>query len=201
MGSSSNRLAALTFWVVGVSVAIALVGSSTLLFPGPDIGDRPTSPAGRAIVDRVIAPLIEPAPARDRTTPPATPAATPTPVDVSGLDAGVAAVIPPTATDQPARPAEQPTLRTPRQDGAGPTSREAKGKSKNKARGQAGGTNGKATGHDKRSNGKAVAGAKSQGHGHLKFDPPRGPKQTHVRPAKGHGKSKGRARGHARAGR
>ena len=63
---STSRLAPLTFWVVGLSVAIAVVGSSTFLFPGPDIGERPAAPSGRDVVARIVAPLFGPSPARER---------------------------------------------------------------------------------------------------------------------------------------
>src|SRR5215211_2100362 len=73
MGSSSNRLAALTLWIVAASVAIALLGSSTLLFPGPDIGGQGTALPGRDVVARVVAQILGPAP-RSRATPPPPPA-------------------------------------------------------------------------------------------------------------------------------
>ena len=197
MRGSSNRVAALTVWVVALSVAIAVVGSSTLLFPGPDIGDRPTPPSGRDIVARFVAPFFAPPPAQKReAAAPAVEAPAPAvtaPLPLVAIPAGLAAERPVRS-----RPDGGTTAR-PRSDQSPPGSRADNGKGKRKDGANARGKD-KA---DKRPHGKAVAGAKSQGHGqgHLKSTPPRGPKQPHVQPAQGHGKSKGRARGHARAGR
>jgi hypothetical protein len=185
MGSSSNRLAALTLWIVAASVAIALLGSSTLLFPGPDVGGQTLAPPGRDVVARVVAQIFGPAPG-SRQTPPPPPALEPTtvvpvstPIDlVPGAPA-------PTAEPNPVVGPTKPRLGTPT------TARKDKA-----AKPQRGKAVGSAT---SRGHGKAIAGAKSQGHGHLEFDPPRGPKQSHVRPAKAKGKSAGHSRAHARA--
>jgi hypothetical protein len=197
MKGSSNRLVPLTFGVVALSVAIAVVGSSTLLFPGPDIGDRPAQPSARDFVDRVIAPVFALSPARERGETPAPPVEAP---------AGIAPEVPlvsipaSVTTERPVRgrPDGGATAR-PRSDGRPPSGRADDGGGKAKGKGKAK-TKAKA---DKAPGGQAVAGAKSQGHGqgHLKSEPPRGPKQPHVQPAKGHGKAKGHARAHARAGR
>lgn len=192
MGSSSNRLAALTFWIVAASVAIALLGSSTLLFPGPDVGGLTAAPPGRDVVARVVAQIFAPAPTR-RQTPPPPPALEPVaavpPVTGSGF---LAATPAPAAERNPvAGPSGAPSRP---QVGTDPkTARKDKDAKAQRGKAVAGA---KSQGH-----GKAFAGAKSQGHGHLKSEPPRGPKQSHVRPAKAKGKSAGRARGHARAGR
>jgi hypothetical protein len=185
MGSSSNnRLAALTLWIVAASVAIALLGSSTLLFPGPDVGGQTVAPPGRDVVARVVAQIFAPAPAR-RQTPPPPPALEPTIAVPRAAGSGVSSTAPAPAAER------NPTIAPPsksRPDPSPNTTRKDKG-----AKAVAGK---KSQGH-----GHAVAGGKSQGHGHLKSEPPRGPKQSHVRPAKAKGKSSGHARGHARAGR
>src|SRR5918996_2526489 len=190
MRGSSNRVAALTVWVVALSVAIAVVGSSTLLFPGPDIGDRRTAPSGRDLVARIVAPFFAPPPAQEREAAPAPAVEAPAPAVTApfplvAIPAGLAA--------------ERPVRSRP---GGGTTARPGSDQRAPGARADRGNARGKVKA-DKRPHGKAVAGAKSQGHGqgHLKSTPPRGPKQPHVQPAQGHGKSKGRARGHARAGR
>jgi hypothetical protein len=190
MGSSSNnRIAALTLWIVGASVALALLGSSTLLFPGPDVGGRASTPPGRDVVARVIAPIFGPSPVRRETAPP--PAA---PVGTPPSEAVAVAFVPtptaPFAERNPVFGVSRVAPDKPGIDEAPQAARRGKGK--------------QAEGKGKRAEsagGEAVGGAKSQGQGHLKSEPPRGPKQTHVRPAKGKGKSPGRARGHARAGR
>ena len=194
-GSSHSRLAPLTLWIVALSVATAVIGSSTLLFPGPDIGEGPAPPSARDVVARVVAPVFAPAPARSRDRPPSeAPSAATAPVAVA--PAPLVAIPAALSAERPA-PAGQGAPVRPRGDAGQPIAREdaskggAKAKTvtrKNKA--------GKSS-----SSAHAVAGAKSQGHGHLKSTPPRGPKQPHVRPAKGHGKAKGHARAHARAGR
>ena len=195
MRGSSNRVAALTVWVVALSVAIAVVGSSTLLFPGPDIGDRPTPPSGRDIVARFVAPFFAPPPAQEREAAPApaveapAPAVT-APLPLVAIPAGLAAERPVRSRGTTVRPSsDQSPLGARADKGKGKTKHGANARGKVKA--------------DKPPHGNAVAGAKSEGHGqgHLKSTPPRGPKQPHVQPAQGHGKSKGRARGHARAGR
>jgi hypothetical protein len=210
MRGSSNRLAPLTFWVVALSVAIAVVGSSTLLFPGPDIGERPTAPSGRDIVARVVAPVFGASPAQEGGTSPAPAAEAP----AAGLAAGAPLVTiragvtverpvrtrPDGGTNaRPDRDSKHPGSRA--DHGKGKGNDKAKHKSKHESKGKA-----KGAGKDKADkppHGKAHAEPKSQGHGqgHLKSKPPRGPKQPHVQPAKGHGKSKGHARAHARAGR
>jgi hypothetical protein len=188
MGSSSNnRLAALTLWIVAASVAIALMGSSTLLFPGPDVGGQALAPPGRDVVARVVAQIFAPAPTR-RETPPPPPALEPTatvpPSAVSGLSSTtpvIAAELDPiVAPPSKARPDTAPT-----------TTRKDRGAKAQRGDDRAGS---KSKGH-----GIAVAGAKAQGHGHLKSEPPRGPKQSHVRPAKAKGKSAGHSRAHPRA--
>ena len=193
-GSSNSRLAPLTFWLAALSVAIAIVGSSTLLFPGPDIGEPPATPVGRDIVDRILAPIFAPSP-RERIPPPAAEA------PASSAIVPVAPAVPPVtvptevAQERPARSGVVMTRRPGGDDGS-PAARgdDGQGKGKRKVA--------KAS-KDEGSHGKATAGAKSQGHayGHLKSTTSRGPKQSHVHPAKGHGKGKGRARAHARAGR
>jgi hypothetical protein len=196
-GSSNTRLAPLAFWIAALSVAIAVVGSSTLLFPGPDIGDPPSIPAGRDMVARVIAPVFQPSPARERdsASPSEAPESSPITIapDVSPvtIPTGVAGERPTGARSGDV------TRRRPGGDGS-PAARDGDGKAKSKAKGKRGhGSKGEAP------RGKAIAGAKSQGHayGHLESTTSRGPKQPHVQPAKGHGKAKGRARAHARAGR
>jgi hypothetical protein len=187
MGSSSNRLAALTLWIVAASVAIALLGSSTLLFPGPDVGGQAAATPGRDVVARVVAQVFGPAPGR-RQTPPPPPALEPTTVVPSSL--GVAPTIPTPATEP--NPARAPDRSAPSRPGLGtaPARKDPGAKARP----------GKSTaGAKSQGQGKAVAGAKSQGHGHLKSDPPHGPKQSHVRPAKAKGKSAGHSRAHARA--
>jgi hypothetical protein len=189
MGSSSNhRLAALTLWIVAASVAIALLGSSTLLFPGPDVGGQTTAPPGRDVVARVVARIFGPTQG-PRATPPPPPALEPS--TVVPPSTGVASV--PTtgvvATERNPRATDGTTSR-PRLD-APTTARKDKGGKTQRAK--------SVEGAKSRGNGKAVAGAKSKGHGPLKFEPPRGPKQSHVRPAKAKGKSAGRPPGHARA--
>lgn len=190
---STSRLAPLTFWVVGLSVAIAVVGSSTFLFPGPDIGERPAAPSGRDVVARIVAPLFGPSPARERDR-----SASPAPAAPEAIAATVVAAPPlvsiPTAVtnERPVRGRDQ--VSRPRRGDSPPAARE------DGARGH-----GKAKGHGKQ-DGKAKAGKSSPpGHGPLKSKPPRGPKQPHVQPAHGHGKAKGKAKGraraHARAGR
>ena len=193
MRGPSNRLVALTLGVVASSVAIAVVGSSTLLFPGPDIGDRPAQPSARDFVDRVIAPVFGPSPARERGETPAPPVEAPVSI---APDVPLVFIPASVTTERPARsrPGGVATGR-PRTDGRPPAGRTDDGGGKAKGKGKA---NAKA---DKPSRGQAVAGAKSQGQGHLKSTPPRGPKQPHVQPAQGHGKAKGHARAHARAGR
>jgi hypothetical protein len=184
MGSSSNnRIAALTLWIVGASVALALLGSSTLLFPGPDVGGRASTPPGRDIVARVVAPIFGPSPVRRETTPaPAAPAAPAGTFPSESVAVAFVPAAPVPFTERNPIGGVQVAPDKPSIEQAPEPAR-----------------NGKRT---KSTGGKAVAaGAKSQGHGHLKSEPPRGPKQTHVRPAKGKGKSPGRARGHARAGR
>jgi hypothetical protein len=177
MGSSSNRLVALTLWIVAASVAIALLGSSTLLFPGPDVGGPATAPPGKDVVARVVAQIFAPTPGR-RETPPPPPALEPATVVPPSTEIGFV----PTASS-PAPEAERNPLAAPpskpRLDTAPKTARKEKG--------------------TKAQRGRAVAGAKSKGHGPLEFTPPRGPKQSHVRPAKGKGKSAGRPPAHARA--
>jgi hypothetical protein len=183
MGSSSNRLAALTLWIVAASVAIALLGSSTLLFPGPDVGGQTLSPPGRDVVARVVAQIFGPAEGR-RQTPPPPPALEPTtvvpPATAIDLLPGAPA---PAAEPNPVVAPTKPQLETPT------TAR--KGKAAKPQRGKA------AAGAKSRGHGKAIAGAKSKGHGPLEFDAPRGPKQSHVRPSKAKGKAVGH--GHSRA--
>lgn len=192
---STSRLAPLTFWVVGLSVAIAVVGSSTFLFPGPDIGERPAAPSARDVVARVVAPFFGPSPARerDRSASPATsaPAAVPATVVAAAPLVSIPAAV---TNERPVRGRDQVSSR--RRGDSPPAAREdgAKGHGKAKQEGKA-----------KAGPGHAAAGSKSHGHGPLKSKPPRGPKQPHVQPAHGHGKAKGKAKGraraHARAGR
>jgi hypothetical protein len=194
-GSSHSKLAPLTFWVVALSVAIAVMGSSTLLFPGPDIGEGPASPSGRDIVARVVAPVFGPAPARERDrTGSEAPSAAAAPVAVA--PAPLVAIPASKSAERPARVGRRATVR-PRGDTGQPSAREdaTKGGAKAKT------VERKSKAGKSPSSAHTVAGAKSQGHGHLKSTPPRGPKQPHVQPAKGHGKAKGHARAHARAGR
>lgn len=193
---STSRLAPLTFWVVGLSVAIAVVGSSTLLFPGPDIGEPPAAPSGRDVVARIVAPLFGPSAVRERdgSGPPAAAAPAAIPATVVAAPALVSIPIavtnerPGRGRDQVARPRRGDSPPAAREDGA-----KGHGKAKQEGKAKAG------------KPGHAVAGSKSQGHGPLKSKPPRGPKQPHVQPAHGHGKAKGKAKGraraHARAGR
>jgi hypothetical protein len=188
MGSSSNnRLAALTLWIVAASVAIALLGSSTLLFPGPDVGGQTLAPPGRDVVARVVAQIFAPAPAR-RQTPPPPPALEPTTAVPPSAGSGLSSTTPSPAAER--NPTAAPPSKSP--PGSAPTTTR-KDKGAKAQRGQA------VAGAKSQRHGNAVAGAKSQGHGHLKSEPPRGPKQSHVRPAKGKGKSAGRPRAHARA--
>lgn len=196
-GSSNTRLAPLTFWIAAFSVAIAVVGSSTLLFPGPDIGTAPSIPAGRDIVARIIAPVFQPSPARERGSPSASEAPESSPIVI--IPDALPVTIPTgVSTERPTRGGEgDVTRRRPGGDGS-PAALDGDGKANAKAKGQHGkGSKGESP------RGKAIAGAKSQGHayGHLKSTTSRGPKQPHVQPAKGHGKAKGHARAHARAGR
>jgi hypothetical protein len=188
MGSSSNRLAALTLWIAGASVAIALLGSSTLLFPGPDVGGQTTAPPGRDVIARVVAQIFGPTPGRGETPPPP-PALEPTTVVPPATGIGfvpAASPLPAAERNPTAAPPAKPRLdtapKTARKDGGGKVDR---GKADAGAKSQR---------HD-----TPVAGAKSKGHGPLEFDPPHGPKQSHVRPAKAKGKSAGRPPAHARA--
>jgi hypothetical protein len=200
---STSRLAPLTFWVVGLSVAIAVVGSSTLLFPGPDIGDRPAAPSGRDVVARVVAPLFGPSPARDGdrsvSPAPAAPAAVPATLVADAALVSIPAAV---ANERPVRGGDQ--VSRPRRGDGPPATREEGKKGKGHAKGVSK-HEGKAKAGKPAPPGHAAAGAKSQGHGPLKSKPPRGPKQPHVQPAHGHGKAKGKAKGraraHARAGR
>jgi hypothetical protein len=192
MGSSSNRLAALTLWIVAASVAIALLGSSTLLFPGPDVGGQTLAPPSRDVVARVVAQVFGPTPGRRRTPPPP-PALEPstvvpvsTPIDlVPGAPA-------PTAEPNPVVGPTKPRLGTPTTARKDKAAKPQRGKAVGSATSQGHGVAGA------KSQGHGVAGAKSKGHGRLKFDPPRGPK-SHVRSAKAKGKSAGHSRAHARA--
>ena len=192
-GSSNTRLAPLAFWIAALSVAIAVVGSSTLLFPGPDIGDPPSIPVGRDIVARVIAPVFQPSPARERGSASSSEAPESSPITIVP-DALPVTIPTGVSGERPTRARSgDVTRRRPGGDGS-PVARDGNGKSKGK---HGKGSKGEAP------RGKAIAGTKSQGHayGHLKSTTSRGPKQPHVQPAKGHGKAKGRARAHARAGR
>jgi hypothetical protein len=193
MGSSSNRLAALTLWIVAASVAIALLGSSTLLFPGPDVGGQTTAPPGRDIVARVVAQIFGPGPGRSATPPPP-PALEPSTVVPVSTGTGVAPTAPAPAAER--NPATAPRRGAPSKPGIDTAPKAArKGKAAKPERGKtvAGaksqGHGNAVAGAKSQGHGKAVAGAKSQGHGHLKSPPPRGPKQSHVRPAKAKGKS------------
>jgi hypothetical protein len=190
MGSSSNRLAALTFWIVAASVTIALLGSSTLLFPGPDVGGPTVAPPGRDVVARVVAQIFTPPPTRRQPPPPAAPEATP------AVSPSTAIAFAPTNGVSAAEqgPATAPERGAPSKPGIGTAPQAArKDKGAELPRGKA------VAGAKSQGHGKAVAGAKSQGHGPLEFQPPRGPKQSHVRPAKTKGKSAGRPPAHARA--
>lgn len=188
MGSSSNnRLAALTLWIVAASVAIALLGSSTLLFPGPNVGGQALAPPGRDVVARVVAQTFAPAPTR-RQTPPPPPALEPTSAVPVSTGSGFSSTTPIPATER--NPIVAPPSKA-RPDTAPTTTRKDRGAKAQRGDDVAGS---KSKGH-----GIAVAGAKSQGHGHLKSEPPRGPKQSHVRPAKAKGKSAGHSRARARA--
>src|SRR5918995_14974 len=149
MRGSSNRVAALTVWVVALSVAIAVVGSSTVLFPGPDIGDRPTSPSSRELVARIVAPFFNPSPAQEREAAPAAAVESPAPVVTApvplvAIPAGLAA-------ERPVRSRPNRGTTNPRSDQSPPGARADKGKGKTKDGANARG-NGKA---DKRPHGKA----------------------------------------------
>jgi hypothetical protein len=202
MGSSSNKLAALTLWIVAASVAIALLGSSTLLFPGPDVGGQTASPPGRDVVARVVAQVFGPAQG-PRETPPPPPALEPSTAVPTFTGDGFTATAPTLAAERqatapsrsiPSRPRRDAVPTAPRKDKATKPERGGKGVAGAKSQGQ-----GKAVaGAKSQGQGKAVAGAKSKGHGRLEFDPPRGPK-SHVRPAKAKGKSAGHSRANARA--
>src|ERR687891_288612 len=145
MRGSSNRVAALTVWVVALSVAIAVVGSSTLLFPGPDIGDRPTPPSGRDIVARFVAPFFAPPPAQEREAAPAPAVEAPAPAVTAPLP--LVAIPAGLAAERPVRSRpDGGTTARPRSDQSPPGARADNGKGKRK-------------------DGKAVAGAKSQRHG------------------------------------
>jgi hypothetical protein len=195
MGSSSNRLAALTVWIVAASVAIALLGSSTLLFPGPDVGGQSTSPPGRDVVARVVAQIFGPAQA-PRRTPPPPPALEPSTVVPSSPDIVFAATTPALAAERQVTAPRRATGSRPRTDRVPTPPRKDKATKAQRGKGVAGAKSHGVAGA--KSQGHGVAGAKSKGHGRLKFDPPRGPK-THVRPAKAKGKSAGHSRAHARA--
>jgi hypothetical protein len=184
MGSSSNRLAALTLWIVAASVAIALLGSSTLLFPGPDVGGQTVAPPGRDVVARVVAQILGPAPGRRQTPPPPPALELTTVVPVSTAIDLLPGAPAPAAEPNSIAPPTKPRLEAPttaRKDRAGKPQR------------------GKAAGAKSRGHGEATAGMKSKSHGPLEFEPPGGPKQSHVRPAKSTGKSAGRPPAHARA--
>jgi hypothetical protein len=187
MGSSSNnRLAALTLWIVAASVAIAVLGSSTLLFPGPDVGGQTAPAPGTDVVARVVAQVFGPAQGR-RQTPPPPPALEPTTV-VPSTEIASIPTTPAAASER--NPVAAPPAR-PRHHAAPKPPRKHMDTKAHHGHAVAGA---KSHGHA-----NAVAGAKSQGHGHLEFEPPRGPKQSHVRPAKAKGKSAGHSRAHARA--
>jgi hypothetical protein len=197
MGSSSNRLAALTVWIVAASVAIALLGSSTLLFPGPDVGGQATSPPGKDVVARVVAQIFGPA-ETPRRTPPPPPALEPVTAVPSSPDIVFAATVPTAAAERQATAPSRGTASRPRTDRVPTTPRKGKATKAQRGKGGGGATS---QGHGvagAKSQGQGVAGAKSKGHGRLKFDPPRGPK-SHVRPAKAKAKSAGHSRAHARA--
>lgn len=198
MGSSSNRLAALTLWIVAASVAIALLGSSTLLFPGPDVGGQTTSPPGRDVVARVVAQIFGPA-QTPRRTPPPPPALEPSTVVPLTPESVFAVTTPTPGAERRATAPSRSAASKPRTDTVPTTPRKDKATKPHRGKGVAGATS---QGHGvagAKSQGHGVAGAKSKGHGRLKFDPPRGPKQSHVRPAKAKGKSAGHSRAHARA--
>ena len=188
MGSSSNRLAALTFWIVAASVAIAVLGSSTLLFPGPDIGGRAATPPGRDIVARVVAPLFAPPPVREERPPPPPAEPQPVPAGTAPSPVVVAATTAPTPTTEPkllARVADQPLAKRPGV-GAAKAERKDNGPRLARARETGGG-------------GPGLASGKGRGRGAVSFEPPRGPKQPHIRHANTHGKSGGRPPAHARS--
>ena len=189
MGSSSNKLAALTLWIVAASVAIALLGSSTLLFPGPDVGGQATSPPGRDVVARVVAQIFGPA-QTPRRTPPPPPALEPSTAVPTFTGDGFAATTPTLAAERQATAPSRSIPSKPRRDAVPTAPRKEKATKPERGKGVAGAKS--------QGQGKAVAGAKSKGHGRLEFDPPRGPK-SHVRPAKAKGKSAGHSRAHARA--
>jgi hypothetical protein len=219
MGSSSNKLAALSLWIVAGSVAIALLGSSTLLFPGPDVGGQTTSPPGRDVVARVVAQILGPAQTQRRTPPPP-PALEPSTAVPSSPESVLAAATPAAAAEGPVTAPSRSVPSKPRTDAVPTTPRKDKATKPQRGKGGAGATSqghgvadatsqghgvagAKSQGHGvagAKSQGHGVAGAKSKGDGRLKFDPPRGPK-SHVRPAKGKGKAAGHSRAHARAGR
>jgi hypothetical protein len=197
MGSSSNRLAVLTVWIVAASVAIALLGSSTLLFPGPDVGSQSTSPPGRDVVARVVAQIFGPAQA-PRRTPPPPPALEPSTAVPPSPDIVFAATTPALAAERQVTAPRRSVPSKPKTDAVPTPPRKDKATKAQRGKGVAGATS---QGHGvagAKSQGHGVAGAKSKGHGRLKFDPPRGPK-SHVRPAKAKGKSAGHSRAHARA--
>jgi hypothetical protein len=198
MGSSSNRLAALTLWIVAGSVAIALLGSSTLLFPGPDVGGQTTSPPGRDVVARVVAQIFGPA-QTPRRTPPPPPALEPSTAVPSFTASGFATTTPPTlAVERQATAPSRSVRSKPRTVTVPTTPRKAKAPKPQRGKGVADATS---QGHGvagAKSQGHGVAGVKSKGHGRLEFDPPRGPK-SHVRPAKAKGKAAGHSRAHARS--
>ena len=188
MGSSSNnRLAALTLWIVAASVAIALLGSSTVLFPGPDVGGQTVAPPGRDVVARVVAQIFAPAPASQQTPPPP-PALEPTIAVPPSAGSALSSTAPAPAAER--NPIAAPPSKARPDTASAPT---RKNKATKAQRGDA------VAGAKSQGHGNAVAGAKSQGHGHLKSEPPRGPKHSHVRPAKAKGKSAGHSRAHARA--
>jgi hypothetical protein len=182
-------MAALTLWIVAASVAIALLGSSTLLFPPPDVNGGAVAPPGKDVVARVVAQIFTPAPARRQAPPPpateAAAAVTPTAASALAPTTGVSAAEGGPFATRGGR------LSKPRTGPAPKAARKDKDAKAERGKAVAGA---KSKGHD-----KAVAGAKSKGHGPLEFEPPRGPKQSHVRPAKGKGKSAGRPPAHARA--
>lgn len=187
MGSSSNRLAALTFWIVAASVAIAVLGSSTLLFPGPDIGGRATTPPGKDIVARVVAPLFAPPPVREETPPPPPPPAEPQAVTTGTTPSAVpvAVTATPTAEPKPAQAfSDQPIAEKPGIGTAPKAGRKSTGPGLARANEPEGG--------------HGLARGKGHAGGPVSFEPPRGPKQPHVRQANTHGKSGGRPPAHAR---
>jgi hypothetical protein len=201
MTSPSSRLAALTLWIAAASVAIALLGSSTLLFPGPNERSTASSPPGEDVVARVVAPLLGPA---ERTEPaPSPPPAAPAESSPAVAGAAPLGVVPsgvaPVAEPNPVRGVVDPAPTRPGPDGPVDADRKDKDKADHKAR--------KARGvgavKDRGATGPpshAVAGEKSQRPGPIRLEPPRGPKHSHVRPAKAHGKSGGGPPPHARKG-